>query len=400
MDKFEIFQVTATKLRRISESNGVVPKGWIEESPLGRVLFKEAASKRSRIIESRSDWTEKVTSELNQLLTLPAARYELANLVEADGTRVEGSISTDLNQAGDDRRIPLKELLEQSIPNYDQANDYQVENVIQTLLDAKVGLPPNYEVPNGIENSADMFVGILLLDAIVSNEDRHDHNIDIVQRANGELYISPVFDNGSSLGSTETDRFRSQTSPQKYSEEYSISFFDLLSSDITGIEAFKQAAELRPEAAKIWLDRLNSIQPKQIQSIFDRLPDNRITNEAKLFAIEILNCNRTQLLNFRYRLTTSERDLASLYTQYSQNTKTKGLAQAKEIAKSALIESVKPEQIADMLRQNNPAYQELVTNSGAKQAQKLIIKKAQVELALQKSSQAPPQQSPKTKNRQ
>ncbi len=338
MDKFEVFQVPAGKLRRSSESNGIIPKGWIREPTLGRVLFKEAASKRSRIIESRSDWTEKAISELNQLLTLPAARYELADLNEIDGTKVPGSISVDLMQAGDDERIPLKELLEQSIPNYNQANDYQVQNVIQTLLDGLVKLPPNYEVPDGIEHGADMFVGILLLDAIVSNEDRHDHNIDIVRQANGESYISPVFDNGSSLGSTETDRFRSQMSPEQYSK-YSVSFFDFQSSDITGIEAFKQAAELRPKAAKIWLDRLLRIQPEQIQSIFDRLPDNRITESAKLFAIEILNYNCTQLLDYRQKLAISERDLTSLYTRYSQNTKASGLAQAKEIAKSALIEA-------------------------------------------------------------
>ena len=394
MDKFEVFAVAVAELQRASESDGAVPKGWIEQSPLGRVLFKEAASKRSRITESRSDWTEKVTSELSQLLVLPAARYELADLIETDGTKVPGSISVDLLQAGDDRRIPLQELLEQSIPSYDQANDYQVKNVIQTLLDTEVKLPPNYEVPDGIKDGADMFVGILLLDAVVSNEDRHDHNIEIVQRANGELYISPVFDNGSSLGSTETDRNRSQTSPKQYSDEYSISFFDGQSSDITGIEAFKQAAELRPEAARVWLERLASIKPEQIQSIFDRLPDNRITTEAKSFATELLDYNRTQLLKFRRELIVSEQDLTTLYQQYFQNTQSLGLAQVKEIAKAALVEKVQPERIVDMLTENSPAYQELVASSGAKQAQKLIVKKAQIELALSQEERSSPQQLP------
>ncbi len=387
MDKFQVFQVLATQLRRISESNGIVPKGWISESPLGRVLFKEAASKRSQITESRSDWTEKVVSEFNQLLILPAARYELADLIEKDGTKVPGSISVDLIQTDDDERIPLKESLEQSIPDYDQANDYQVANVIQTLLDGEVKLPPNYDVPHGIENGTDMFVGILLLDATVGNEDRHDHNIDIVRQVNGESYISPVFDNGSSLGSTETDRFRSQTSPKQYSEEYNVSFFDFQSNDITGIEAFKQAAKIRPLAAQIWLDQLDSIQPEQIQNIFDRLPDNRITPEAKSFALELLEYNRIQLLNFRRELIASNQDLSSLYALYSQNSKNEGLARAKEIARKALADGVKSEQIADMLAENNPAYRELVANSGAKQAQKLIIKKAQVELALDRANQ-------------
>ena len=402
MDEFEVYQVPAAELRRASESDGAVPKGWIEQSPLGRVLFKEAASKRSRIVESRSDWTEKVASELNQLLILPTARYELADLVEKNGTKVPGSISTDLNQADDDRRIPLKELLEQSIPGYNQVNDYQVKNVVQSLLNGDVKLPPDYEVPEGIEDGADMFVGILLLDAIVNNEDRHDHNIDIVRQINGESYISPVFDNGSSLGSVETDNFRNQTSPKQYSDKYSVSFFDFQSSDITGIEAFKQAAELRPLAAKVWLDRLASIKPEQIQNIFDSLPDNRITPVAKAFATELLDYNRTQLLNFRRELVVSGQDLTTLYQRYSQDSQTKGLAQAKEIAKAALAEGVKPERIAEMLTENNSAYRKLVASSGAKKAEKLIIKKAQVELALQKSDRLNLQRSPeseKGKNR-
>ena len=392
MDKFEIFQVPVAELQRASESDGAVPKGWIEESSLGKVLFKEAASKRSRIIESRSDWTEKVISEFNQLLVLPAARYELADLIEIEGTKVPGSISVDLIQAGDDRRIPLQELLEQSIPSYNQANDYQVKNVIQTLLDKKVKLPPNYEVPDGIFNGADMFVGILLLDATVGNEDRHDHNIDIVRQANGESYISPVFDHGSSLGSTETDRFRSQTSPKQYSEEYNISFFEFQSRDITGIEAFKQAAELRPYAAKIWLEQLASVEPEQIQAIFDRLPSGRITLEAKAFALELLNYNRTQLLNFKEESIASAQNLDNLYLRYSQNTTTKGLSQAVEIAKNALADGVKPEIVADLLANNNEAYQELLVSSSDRQARKIVVRKAQVELALSREKRSSPQQ--------
>lgn len=142
------------------------------------------------------------------------------------------------------------------------------------------------------------------------------------------------------------------------------------------------------------MNQLNSIQPKQIQNIFDRLPDDRITPEAKSFALELPEYNRTQLLNFRRELIASSGDLISLYAQYSQNTQNKGLARANEIARNALADRVKSEQIAAMLAENNPAYRELVTSSGAKQAQKLIIKKVQVELALDRSNQSSSRRSP------
>ena len=47
-----------------------------------------------------------------------------------------------------------------------------------------------------------------------------------------------------------------------------------------------------------------------------------------------------------------------------------------------------------MLTENSPAYQELVASSGAKQAQKLIVKKAQIELALSQEERSSPQQLP------
>ncbi len=85
----------------------------------------------------------------------------------------------------------------------------------------------------------------------------------------------------------------------------------------------------------------------------------------------------------------------SLYLQYSQNTETKGLSEAVEIAKNALSEGVSPKQVADMLTLLNAAYQDLVARSGAAQARKIVITKAEAELALPKEDRSSPQQLPK-----
>lgn len=87
----------------------------------------------------------------------------------------------------------------------------------------------------------------------------------------------------------------------------------------------------------------------------------------------------------------------SLYLQYSQNTETKGLSEAVEIAKNALSEGIEPEQVTDMLTLLNTAYQDLVTRSGAAQARKIVVRKAQVELALSREERASPKQLPKNK---
>ena len=96
-------------------------------------------------------------------------------------------------------------------------------------------------------------------------------------------------------------------------------------------------------------------------------------------------------------ITARERNIDDLYAEYEKNTKSKGLAQTKEIAKKALVAGIKPEQVAQMLTENNSAYQELIARSGAKQAQKLIVQKARAEITISRSDRREQQQSPKSK---
>ncbi|MGB5632437.1 MAG: hypothetical protein WBM86_06620 [Waterburya sp.] len=77
-------------------------------------------------------------------------------------------------------------------------------------------------------------------------------------------------------------------------------------------------------------------------------------------------------------------EISSRYGDYALNVTAKGLAGAKEIAKNALADGVESKQVAQMLIDNNTAYQELVTKSDAVQAQKIIVTKAQTELTVSK----------------
>jgi glycine cleavage system regulatory protein len=76
--EFKTISIPASDFELNEELDGIIPKGWIETPSLGKVLFKEAASDRENIAESRTDWSEKVVSEINQLVGLPTALYELA----------------------------------------------------------------------------------------------------------------------------------------------------------------------------------------------------------------------------------------------------------------------------------------------------------------------------------
>jgi hypothetical protein len=194
--------------------------------------------------------------------------------------------------------------------NYDYAANYQVNNVIQALSDNNIRLPPNFQVPEGIKDAADMFVGVLMIDAAAGNSDRHDRNLDIVRQTNGQFYLSPVFDHGYSLGAVEDDELRSWVNPEHYNQYHNFSSFSNQGEDISGVEAFRQAAEIRPQAAKIWLNKLQNLDFSQIEQVFTRIPSNRLPLEAKKFALDLFQYNQKQLLSL---------DLALSFNREQQN---------------------------------------------------------------------------------
>lgn len=304
MDKFDIVSIPAETFILDKQLDGAIPKGWIKTSH-GEALFKIASSS-SYYPEVRTDWSEKIVAELADRLQLPTARYELAQIESLDGA-ISGSISLALAD-GEGKRFSLEELLEGSIDNYDIGNDYEVSKVIGALEDSDIKLPPNYELPEGIEDGADMFVGALMLDAFTCNIDRHHKNFDFIYLEDGTTYLSPVFDYGRSLGSFINDEVKENRSIQGYSES-SKSSISVDGFQVNGLEVFAQAAKLRPQAAQIWLQELSKINPEQLRELFDRIPEEIITPVSKKFAVDLLNHNQSQLLslNLEYKLTEQQR---------------------------------------------------------------------------------------------
>lgn len=80
-------------------------------------------------------------------------------------------------------------------------------------------------------------------------------------------------------------------------------------------------------------------------------------------------------------------EISFRYKKYSFNVKAKGLLGAKEIAKNALADEIKLEQVAQMLTDNNLAYQELIAQSSPSQAKK-IVTKARAELITLKNNRS------------
>ena len=64
----------------------------------------------------------------------------------------------------------------------------------------------------------------------------------------------------------------------------------------TTIEAFDEASIIRPDANRYWLDRLNRIAQEDFVDIFSQIPDDKISEPAKDFALKMLELNTKRLL--------------------------------------------------------------------------------------------------------
>ena len=381
MAVYSTYQLESSQVEWNEELEGILPKGWVE-TELGRALFKQASTSESKLLKSRSDWSEKVVWELTKLIKLPAARYELATLVDGD-KELPGTISLDCSMAGDEKRYPLEELLRGRLANYDFPEDYTISNTLSVLANTHIQLPPNYEVPEGIKDGADLFVGIVMLDAWIGNSDRHDRNLEIVKQVDGKVYLSPVFDNGHSLGATEKPELRASIAIADYSQNYNEACFVEGEKELTVGEAFEVAASIRPEAAQVWLKELGKVKEEEIARIFEGIPKERISAEARLFAQNLLDYNRWQLFSLSEEKKETSREtetLDSLYQRYAQGVNDLGLARSQQIAIKALKDGVERERVVEMMKIHDSAYKSLERKGGEKTAERTVISRAEVEI--------------------
>jgi hypothetical protein len=152
-----------------------------------------------------------------------------------------------------------------------------------------------------------VMVGYLLFDAFISATDRHDENLELAILEAG-YFLCPTFDHGDSLGVKLLAESRSTGDFQDPKLVESCWWQNLTvegrveAVEISNIEAFNIAAELRPMAAIIWLKMLTQIKTDDIHAIFEQLPAERIDRITSQFAIDLLDFNIQNLLSGSERL--------------------------------------------------------------------------------------------------
>ena len=299
-EKYQIYQLSLEqKISNKKSLDGVLRKDWYNHPDLGECLYKEARPTQAIISESRTDWTEKVVNEVADLLGLPVARYELASGYFGNSRElVEGVLSVNCIPANNEEVFTGEELLSRLV-NYegDNPSQYTIENVLKSLDLANVKPPSSWTHPIvGINTGAELFVGYILIDTLVNNSDRHDHNWGVMS-VNNQIELIPSFDHGLSLGSTDEDEDKLTIPLSDYVNRYSQSCFQEGYNKVPNLTVFDRAAQLYPDAARIWQERLAQVKIAQITDIFDRIPEGRITPIAAKFAVDLLTYNRERIMD-------------------------------------------------------------------------------------------------------
>jgi hypothetical protein len=255
---------------------------------------------------------------------LPHAEYELAVWNKLRGVVTPSFIQKPAALVhGNELLLALDPKYPQSSSgtrNYYRVSQHRLELVLDILGNSRlnVGLPADWQPPAGVSDGTQVFVGYLMLDAWIGNQDRHHENWGIVAAPAPEnhrwldLRLAPTFDHASSLGrneSEETMRQRLSTKDAGYTVEAyarrARSAFYAKEGDAVPLgtfDAFQQAAAGRRDAASAWLDRLSNIGENEVGRLIDRVPDQLMSAVAKEFVHKYLTLNRRRLLDFKEQL--------------------------------------------------------------------------------------------------
>jgi hypothetical protein len=286
------------------EQLGSKPKFWFRMGK-NRFLFK--ADDRG----TGEDWAELIASHLCDLLKLPHVKYEMA--VESDGTLDlrPGVICANMAPPPYSLILGNQLLLALVDPQYPVAQQFRVrQHSVDAVCDimrrlSLSGFDSTLNVPPGINTALDAFVGYIMLDAWIANQDRHHENWGALWNGKS-LALAPTFDHGAGLGRNLLDTEREERLHTKdqnrtihaFAQKGRSAFFGTVSDtrSLGLLEAFEAFSVASPVAKSCWLQQLRVVNRDAVWGILERVPAERMSNVCKEFTCELLMTNQRRLL--------------------------------------------------------------------------------------------------------
>ena len=241
------------------------------------------------------DWAERIAYGVARVLGIPAAPVELAVERTPDEIRC-GTVCHSV----------LRE--EESLVNGDElmgeigirvSRSRRELYTVEAVFDALENVLPPAQIGVGL-SAWDVFVGYLVLDALIGNTDRHEENWSAIKPSDvdADRRLSPTFDHASSLGFQLSDldkqerlssRDKNRT-PEGYADRAKTQF----ASKPHPISALSDAQEIAGQPAlDHWLGHVRQIDDL-VAPIWD-IPEHRMSALSKDFAERLLRRNWSRL---------------------------------------------------------------------------------------------------------
>lgn len=271
-----------------------------------RYLFKSIRVQKNGFTHLRigEDCSEKIACEIAKLLCIPQVNYELANYGGLRGVISKNFISNDRGE----HLVSGNELLEISPHNKNRDPVHQrikrVYVIMENIIEKK---PLSFNALSNIKTAGEFFLGYLMLDALISNQDRHNENWGMIQTVGGRRHLALSFDHGASLGKNIDDSEKAERlntkdtgrSVERYTARAKSWFYlnNNKESRLKIIDAFIEFGRYYPSAYKAWIRRLIKITDDNLKTIIWRIPEELMSETSKLFAFEMIKCNKHTIIS-------------------------------------------------------------------------------------------------------
>ncbi|MGJ3256759.1 MAG: HipA domain-containing protein, partial [Alcanivorax sp.] len=290
------------------EQMGTKSKFWYEDEKGTNWLFKSNETINSSgelIIRPGENWAEKCAYEICLLLKIPAPEIHLAthhgrsgiiskNFIRENETLVFANEFITKYSKGKGGKIEERK-------NYHTAG--RIHAALETMNVLK---PAGWNSLPNIKTAADFFCGYLVLDCLISNQDRHEENWGIVSTEEETLHLSPSFDHAASMGRNESDENRISRLNTKdkgqmvstYVNKAKSQLYDKSGKRLKTIEALGDFSRRSPKALSAWSKALQDIEFDKLKEIFDKVPSEIMSDPEKSFSLSIIveNSNRIAAL--------------------------------------------------------------------------------------------------------
>jgi hypothetical protein len=221
---------------------------------------------------------------------IPAATYEFAELFDER----RAIVSPNYLLPNHDERSG-KSLLD---GYFGQGNYlYTLDTVFTTIDVNEIEVPSGYNLFPQVKTATDLLIGYLIFDYWIDNIDRHYENWGIqIDSVTGRKELLPTYDHGLSLGFLLFDEECLDLAPANHVQNQSSAFSGNKGRSLSMNGMLVEVISIKPDLARVWIERIAQVNHNDIIELFERIPEGWISNEKKLFAIDLLEFNRQQLM--------------------------------------------------------------------------------------------------------